>query len=127
MSFLLELYGLTSYYSVKENTISYLSNFKFTKKLTYELEYLFILLRNSSSKFTQKAIELKERNIKNNHYLYQFLVSKIVEYAFVFSYDLDYDKKQQLKSKFFPAHDQKSKIILKKMEIERLKNTKSNK
>ena len=104
-----------------------MSKFKYSKELTYELEYLFMILRNSANKFTKKAIEMKEKNIKNNPYLYQFLVGKIVEYAFVFSYDLYYDKKQQLKSKFFPIYDKKSKTMLKKMEIESLKNTTFNK
>ena len=124
MAFLLEIYNITSFLSVKNNTIQYLSGFDYKNKGTYELEHLMMLQRTSGHEFTSRALYLVEKSTYKDIFLYPFLVGKVVEHAFIFSRDLDVDKRQQLQAKFFPSSDPTSKKFKKRLNIKHFQNSK---
>lgn len=119
MSVLLDLYNISVFYSTKDNTAQYLSNFAYARNDTYSLEHLMMLEKQKAgNKFVNAAIDLD--NQRKDH-IFSTLLKRIVNHALVNMNDLDYRLIQQLQSKFFPAKDTQKKIML-----QRIKNKKEN-
>lgn len=101
MSFLLELYNLSIFHSTKDNTFSYLDDFNYSAKTTFELEHLMMLEKmNYCQRFTDTAIKLEDE--KNCH-IYKILLKRIINHALIFMENIDYRTKQRLQSKFYPS------------------------
>lgn len=126
ISFLLDLYNACVTFSAKENTLLYLAEFNYSKKITYSLEHLLILEKCSSgNSFTEKSLELFVSEIPS---LAKVMISRIVKHAIIYKRNLSMNSIQQLEAKIFSAQKQifTNKAQKKKELILRHKNRNVN-
>lgn len=120
MSLLLDLYNLSVFYSTKDNTAQYLSDFDYARSDTYSLEHLMMLEKqNAGNQFVKTAINMA--NQKKDP-IFNTLLRRIVNHALVYMNDLDFRLTQQLHSKFFLAKDTQKKIMMQRIKSSNKEN-----
>jgi hypothetical protein len=114
MSLLLDLYNLSVFYSTKDNTAQYLSDFDYARSDTYLLEHLMVLEKqNAGNQFVTSTIDMA--NQKEDH-IFTTLLRRIVQHALVYMNNLDFRLAQQLQSKFFLSKDMQKKLMTQKIK-----------
>lgn len=120
LSFLLDLYNFPVFYSTKENTINYLSQFCYKDKKTYEIEHLMMLERQASpTAFAEEALRLEKE--KKGH-LIPPLIARVVGHAIVYRQDLPFNLVHQLEDKFYPSKESKRKLDTQRIQNKRIEN-----
>jgi hypothetical protein len=114
MSLLLDLYNLSVFYSTKDNTAQYLSNFNYARGDTYSLEHLMMLEKqNAHNQFVSTAIDMAEQK---KDQIFSTLLKRIVHHALVYMNALDFRLTQQLQSRFFPTKDTQKKLMMQRIK-----------
>ena len=114
MSFLLELYNVTSLFSTKDNTITYLDNFDYSENDAYGLEHLMMLEKqNNSYEFTKAAIEMNENN---KDLFYSASLARTVKHALAEMTDMGYKDVQKLQSQFFVRSEEQRFLIAQRIK-----------
>ena len=117
MSLLLDLYHLPVIYAARENTMSYLSSFDYSKQETYSLEHLMMLERQAGSgTFISVATKLIDSAAGKNNLLFSAMIKRVVRHSLVFRKDFDYSQRQQLQSKFFPGANLNKEILIQRLQ-----------
>lgn len=115
---LLDMYNLSVYYSAKDNTMSYLSDFDYKQKSSYKLEHLMMSEKQALPKaFAAEALSLDRESVGD---LFDILVKRVVGHALVFRSDFENALTQQLQDKFFPNKDTQKKIRIQRIQNKRI-------
>ena len=115
---LLDMYNLSVYYSAKDNTMSYLSDFDYKQKSSYKLEHLMMSEKQALPKaFAAEALSLDRESVGD---LFDILVKRVVSHALVFRSDFENALTQQLQDKFFPNKDTQKKIRIQRIQNKRI-------
>ena len=102
------MYNLFIYYSAKDNTMSYLSDFDYKQKSSYKLEHLMMSEKQALPKaFAAEALSLDRESVGD---LFDILVKRVVSHALVFRSDFENALTQQLQDKFFQIKIPKRKL-----------------
>ena len=113
-----DMYNLFIYYSAKDNTMSYLSDFDYKQKSSYKLEHLMMSEKQALPKaFAAEALSLDRESVGD---LFDILVKRVVSHALVFRSDFENALTQQLQDKFFPNKDTQKKIRIQRIQNKRI-------
>ena len=116
--YLTDMYNLSVYYSAKDNTMSYLSDFDYKQKSSYKLEHLMMSEKQALPKaFAAEALSLDRESVGD---LFDILVKRVVSHALVFRSDFENALTQQLQDKFFPNKDTQKKIRIQRIQNKRI-------
>ena len=100
---------MASYYSTKETTQGYLSNFDYKSRLSYSVEHLMMLERAKHTKaFTDEALELVSRGRSS---ALKFSVANIVRHAIVFVQEFQEPQINRLGNQFFSSRESRTQLM----------------
>ena len=109
VAMLLDMYNMSAYYSVRHNSLRYLSSYNYKSKASYSVEHLMMLERaGKGSDFTDEAMELIEKSTTD---ALSVSITYIVKHALTFRPEFQSNQIDRLSTKFFNSKESRKKLL----------------
>lgn len=117
MNLLLDIYNITSIYSIKENSFPLLSRYDRSGNSSYDIQYILMAERKRNADIFLSEIQKAYKD--NDNVLTKSLLRFIARHAMVYFNELDYKKRESLsKTVFLKNEEQRSLLIKRRVEGE---------
>lgn len=112
MALLLDIYNISVTYSTRDNSFRLLHKFNYNAEETYQIQHLMMLEKQKmSDDFVTDAISMYQSSEKQ---LNKLLTKFVVRHAIVYMDSLDFKKRDQLNSFFFPKRNEQQSLLVKR-------------
>ena len=118
MALLLDIYNVSAAHATRDNSFRLLNKFDYGSATTYRVQHLMMLEKQKMAEdFVSDAISMYESSEK---LLFKLLTKIVVRHAMVYMNELDFKKRDRLKSCFFPKRQEQQSLLAKRIkEIDR--------
>ena len=114
MALLLDIYNMSVAYATRDNSFRLLHKFNYNVADTYKIQHLMMLEKQKMSEdFVADAISMYKSSDKQ---LNKLLTKIVVSHAMVYMDTLDYKKRAQLNSSFFPKRQEQQSLLAKRVK-----------
>mgnify|MGYP000257171546 FL=1 len=114
MALLLDIYNMSATYATRDNSFRLLHKFDYSSEETYQIQHLMMLEKQKMAvDFVSNAITMYESSDKQ---LKKMLTKIVVRHAMVYMDALDFKKRDQLKSSFFPSRQEQQSLLAKRVK-----------
>ena len=114
MALLLDIYNMSATYATRDNSFRLLHKFDYSSEETYQIQHLMMLEKQKMAEdFVSNAITMYESSDKQ---LKKMLTKIVVRHAMVYMDALDFKKRDQLKSSFFPSRQEQQSLLAKRVK-----------
>lgn len=114
MALLLDIYNTSVTHATRDNSFRILNKFYCSAAETYQIQHLMMLEKQKmSAAFVSDAISMYQ---SSDNQLYKFLVKNVVRHAMVYMDALDFKKRNQLYSSFFPRRQEQQSLLAKRVK-----------
>ena len=114
MALLLDIYNMSAAYATRDNSFRLLHKFNYSAAETYQIQHLMMLEKQKMAEdFVSDAISMYQ---SSDMQLYKLLTKIVVRHAMVYMDALDFKKRDQLKSSFFPKRQEQQSLLAKRVK-----------
>ena len=114
MALLLDIYNMSAAYATRDNSFRLLHKFNYSAAETYQIQHLMMLEKQKMAEdFVSDAISMYQ---SSDQQLYKLLTKIVVRHAMVYMDALDFKKRDQLKSSFFPKRQEQQSLLAKRVK-----------
>ena len=114
MALLLDIYNMSATYATRDNSFRLLHRFDYCSEETYQIQHLMMLEKQKMAEdFVSNAITIYDSSDKQ---LSKSLTKCVVRHAMVYMDALDFKKRDQLKSSFFPSRQEQQSLLAKRVK-----------
>lgn len=114
MALLLDIYNMSAIYATRDNSFRLLHKFNYSAEETYQIQHLMMLEKQKRAEdFVSNAISIYNSSDKQ---LSKSLTKYVVRHAMVYMDALDFKKREQLKSSFFPSRQEQQSLLTKRIK-----------
>ena len=114
MALLLDIYNMSATYATRDNSFRLLHKFDYSAEETYQIQHLMMLEKQKrAEEFVSNAISIYNSSGKQ---LSKSLTKCVVRHAMVYMDALDFKKRDQLKSSFFPSRQEQQSLLRKRIK-----------
>ncbi len=116
MALLLDIYNISAIYATKDNSFRLLHKYNYKAEETYQIQHLIMLEKQKMAEdFVTDAISMYQSSEKQ---LNKLLTKFVVRHAMVYMDALDFKKRDQLKSAFFPKRQEQQSLLARRAKEE---------